>query len=345
MYCALAANGLHAQARTPSSSCCDRHPFGHGGGDVLIVLLIAPSIRHQLPTLVHQFADGLRSLEELLAQPPFIIDNDQLSSWIHQATTWLESHSSQIDTTLFSGVTTAGSIAVTLGITLVLSFFFIKDGDKFLPWVRKLTGQRLGWHATELLTRAWNTLSGFIRAQAIVSTIDAIAIGLGLRLLGVPMAFVLAIITFFAGFVPIIGAVTAGFIAVLIALVSNGLSNAIMVLILILVIQQLEGNVLSPYFHSKAMELHAGVVLLSVAIGGGLFGIIGAFLAVPIAAVTAVIFRYCGDLADLRTGDKTPEDIQFITEEGTLTASRYRQLAVADLGMDAGLSDDQDRQR
>lgn len=309
---------------------------------VLVVMLIAPSIRHQLPTLVQQFADGLRSFEELLSQPPFNIDNDQLSAWIQQATSWLEGHSSQIATTLFSGVSTAGSIAVTLGITLVLSFFFVKDGDKFLPWVRKLTGQRLGWHATELLTRAWNTLSGFIRAQAIVSTIDAIAIGLGLWALGVPMSFVLAVITFFAGFVPIIGAVTAGFIAVLIALVANGVSNAVMVLILILVIQQLEGNILSPYFHSKAMELHAGVVLLSVAVGGGLFGIVGAFLAVPIAATVAVVFRYCGDLADLRTGDKTPQDIQFITEEGTRTAGRYHQMAMADLGMDTGLPPEPD---
>lgn len=158
------------------------------------------------------------------------------------------------------------------------------------------------------------------------------------------MAFVLAIITFFAGFVPIIGAVTAGFIAVLIALVANGVSNAIMVLILILVIQQLEGNILSPYFHSKAMELHAGVVLLSIAIGGGLFGIIGAVLAMSIAAVTAVVFRYCGDSADLSTGDKTPEDIRFITEEGTRTAGRYRQMAMADLGMDTGLPRKQDQQ-
>lgn len=111
---------------------------------VLVDLLVTPSIRHQLPTLIHQFADGLRSLEEILAEPPFNIDNDQLSAWVHQAASWLEGHSSQIATTLFSGVSTAGSIAVTLGITLILSFFFIKDGDKFLPWVRKLTGQRLG---------------------------------------------------------------------------------------------------------------------------------------------------------------------------------------------------------
>ena len=133
----------------------------------------------------------------------------------------------------------------------IISFFILKDGDKFLPWVRKYSGASIGWHATEVLTRVWKTLAGFIQAQAAVSFVDALFIGLGLWALGVPLAFVLAVVTFFAGFIPIIGAVTAGALAVVIALVSNGLINALLVLALILLVQQIEGNVLQPILRSE----------------------------------------------------------------------------------------------
>ena len=108
-------------------------------------------------------------------------------------------------------------------------------------------------------------------------------------------------LTFFAGFVPIVGAFVAGIIAVLIALVSNGVTGALLVLALILVVQQVEGNVLSPILQSKSMNLHAAVVLLAVTLGGTLFGITGAFLAVPFAAVLAVVLRYLDEVIDART--------------------------------------------
>lgn len=110
---------------------------------------------------------------------------------------------------------------VTFGVAIILSFFFLKDGSKLLPSIRGLVGQNVGWHLSEVLTRTWNTLGGYIRAQAAVSAIDAVIIGLGLWILKVPMALALAVITFFAGFIPIVGAVSAGALAVLIALVDG----------------------------------------------------------------------------------------------------------------------------
>ena len=114
-------------------------------------------------------------------------------------------------------------------------------------------------------------------------------------LLGVPLAYALAIITFIAGFVPIVGAFVAGGLAVLIALVANGPVNALIVLGIILAVQQLEGNVLQPWLQSKSMNLHAVIVLLAVTLGASTFGVIGAFLAVPVAAVLAVALRYYGE--------------------------------------------------
>src|SRR5699024_2418640 len=137
----------------------------------------------------------------------------------------------------------------------------------------------------------------------------AFFIGLGLWALGVPLAFVLAVITFFAGFIPIIGAVTAGVLAVVIALVSNGLVNALLVLALILIVQQVEGNVLQPVLQSKAMGL------LSVTVGSALAGIIGAFLAVPVAATIATVLRYHAEMVSLRAREIGPEDIDIRTGE------------------------------
>ncbi|WP_448852192.1 AI-2E family transporter [Corynebacterium sp. 335C] len=298
--------------------------FGIVGG---IFYLMWPVVRDQIPTLADQFSAGISHLQTFLQERMNF--SQDVSIDLSKITDWLQQRSSEIASSVFTGVSAVTSVGVTLVVTLVLTFFFLKDGDSFLPWLRGITGRRLGWHLTEVLTRSWNTLSGFIRTQAIVSFIDALLIGIGLYFLDVPLAFVLAVITFFAGFIPMIGAFTAGFIAVVIALVANGLGNGIAVLVLIVVVQQVEGNVLQPFLQSKAMELHAAIVLLAVTVGSTLFGIIGAFLAVPVAAVIAVWLRYLGDLTDLRTGDKTASDIGFATEAGSMSGMQMEAVAKA----------------
>jgi predicted PurR-regulated permease PerM len=119
----------------------------------------------------------------------------------------------------------------------------------------------------------------------------------------------LAVLTFFGGFVPIIGAVVAGAFAVLIALVSQGFTTALIVLALVLLVQQIEGNVLQPIIQGRGFNLHAAVVILAVTAGGSLFGITGAFLGVPVAAIIAVIYRYVRDELD----DRSPD----VQEDGT----------------------------
>jgi len=151
---------------------------------------------------------------------------------------------------------------------------------------------------TTVLERVWATLGSFIRSQAVVSLIDAVFIGLGLVILGVPLAIPLAALTFLGGFIPIIGALIAGALAVLVALVSNGLTAAIIMLIIVVVVQQVEGNVLQPLLQSRSLRLHAAVVLLVVTAGTSLYGIAGAFFSVPVAAAVAVVLRYLGEVID-----------------------------------------------
>lgn len=286
-----------------------------------VLAAIAPSMVSQGGIIARQAGEGLQVLREWLAQGPLGLQSEQMTDYVDQVTAWLQERSSQIAQGVLTGVSAVGSIFVTLVMTLILAFFILKDGSRFGPWIRRNTGPTAGMHLTEALARVWRTVGGFIKAQAIVSFVDAVFIGLGLALLGVPMAFVLAIITFFAGFIPIVGAVLAGALAVLVALVSNGFITAVWVLVLVLAVQQLEGNVLSPMLQSKAMDLHPALVILVVAAGGTRWGIVGAFLAVPVTAAIVTLIRYASEHLDLRTGEKRAEEIRTLTAEGARAAA------------------------
>jgi len=189
----------------------------------------------------------------------------------------------------------------------MLTFFFVKDGHKFLPWVRVVAGQRAGGHIVEVANRAWATLGGFIRVQSLVALIDAVIIGAGLAILGSPLAIPLAVVTFFAAFIPIVGAFVSGALAVLVTLVTNDPKDALIALAIVVAVQQLEGNVLSPMLQGKTMNLHPAVVLLGVAAGGTLFGVTGAFLAVPVVATVTEMLRYINEHIDDSVAWNAPE--------------------------------------
>ena len=260
--------------------------------------LIAPSAVEQSSQLADQSIKGLEKVQNYVQGPPLNLNDQQVNDYLDEGIDKIKSSSDQIIAGVVTGVNKASELAVMLGVILMITFFFLKDGDRFLPWLGKISGKRGEGHIVELLQRSWNTLGGFIRAQAVVSLIDAFFIGLGLIILNVPLALPLAVITFMGGFIPIVGAIVAGAVAVLIALVSNGLTTALIVLAIIIAVQQLEGNVLSPVLQSKAMNLHPVIVLLSVTVGSNLYGIIGAFLAVPVMATIAVWLRYFSELID-----------------------------------------------
>ena len=144
--------------------------------------------------------------------------------------------------------------------------------------MRRIAGPRAGGHLTVVSCRVWDALGGFIRAQVLVSLVDGFFIGLGLVIVGVPLALPLAVLTFFGGFIPIIGALIAGVLSVLVALVSNGFTAALIVLGIVLLVQRLRERH-AAILQGKSLQLHAAVVLLAVTAGGTLFGIGGAFLA------------------------------------------------------------------
>ena len=263
-----------------------------------IIAVIAPQVVGQAEDLADQFASGLNQVQDWLAGPPFRIGEDQVGDAVDNVISRVQSNATSIATYAYSTATSIGGAVLNLVLALVLAFFFLKDGPRWTPWLAAQTGPKAAPHVAALSMKFWQTLSEFIRQQAFVGFIDALFIGIGLWICGVPLVLPLAVLTFFGAFIPIIGAVVAGVFAVLIALVSNGFTTALIILGVVLLVQQLEGNVLQPIIQGRGLNLHAAVVILAVTAGSSLAGIIGAFLSVPVTALIAVAYRYARDVLD-----------------------------------------------
>ena len=267
-----------------------------------LITVVGTSVSGSVSDIAVNVSAGIEAIGAWLNGPPFNLGQSQLDTVVRTVTDRLQSSVSVIAANVLTTVGSLASGLVTTLLTLVLTFLFVKDGPRFLPWVRRVAGDGPGGHIAEVLRRIWVTISEFIRTQAIVALADAVLIGAGLLIIGVPLALPLAVITFLGGFIPIVGAVVAGALAVLVALVSNGFTAAVIVLLIVLAVQQIEGNVLQPILQSRSLGLHAAVVLLAVTAGSTLFGIAGAFLSVPVTAAAAVVLRYLGELIDQRSG-------------------------------------------
>ncbi|MBC3192465.1 AI-2E family transporter [Pseudonocardia sp. C8] len=261
---------------------------------------IVPSVAGQVQQISAAVVAALGQIQVWVSGPPLNLGEGQIGDIVNQVTQQLQRSASAIASGVLTGVSTVASGLLSIVLALVLTFFFVKDGPRFLPWLTSISGRTAGGHIAEVLSRMWAVLGGFIRVQALVSLIDAVLIGIGLVLLSVPLALPLAVLTFLGGFIPIVGALVAGTLAVLIALVTQGFGTAVAVFVLVVAVQQVEGNVLQPILQGQSLKLHGAVVLLAVTAGGSIFGIAGAFLAVPVAAVVAVLLRYLGEEIDKR---------------------------------------------
>ena len=254
--------------------------------------VVIPQLINEAPTIARQAAAGIGEIQYWLINGPLHVGERQILAALDSAETWLKNSAVELGTGVVTTLATAVSALFNIVIILMLSFMLLKDGHRFLPFVEHAAGQRVGQHITGALSRVWKTLGGFIQTQGLVAFIDAVLIGIGLVIMDVSLAIPLAVLTFIGGFIPIIGAFITGALAVLVTLVTNSPQDALIVLLIVVGVQQLEGNVLSPMLQGKSMNLHPAVVLLAVAGGGSLFGITGAFLAVPAAASVAALLRY-----------------------------------------------------
>jgi predicted PurR-regulated permease PerM len=215
-----------------------------------------------------------------------------------------------------SGVSMAVEAIGAAVLALVLLFFLLKDGHRMWDWFVGRLPSRHRDRAEAAGSAGWHALSGYVRGIVIVAAVDAIGIGAALFIVGVPLALPLALLTFVAAFVPIIGATVAGAAAVLVALVANGPVQALIILGAVIAVQQAEGNLLEPLVMGRAVRLHPAAILVAVAAGTVLGGIAGALVSVPLLAVT---YRVITSLTRDRSETPPPEAAPVTATDGHAT--------------------------
>ena len=207
----------------------------------------------------------------------------------------------------FGAASTAVEVLAGVGITIFATIFFVHDGPRIWAWAVSLFPTGVRGHVDTAGHLSWQTLAAYARGTVVIAAIDAVGIGVGVALVGVPLAGPIAVLVFFGAFIPIVGALLSGFVAVLIALATQGLTSALLVTAIVIGVQQLEGQVLQPLIQGRMVALHPLAIVLAVAAGSTIAGLIGAVIAVPILAVINVVVRYAAQVVRGPTDDEPDE--------------------------------------
>lgn len=251
-----------------------------------LVAALAPAVADQLGGVAESAQEGFDQAQASLVSGPLGLDAVEIGELVDTAGEQLQ----QTEGVASGLLGAAGAVAQGLTGTaflLVALFFYLKDGPKIAGFLRDLFPERFRPDVEEIGSRVWTTVGAYIRGQATIALFDAIFIGIALAVLGVPLVLPLAVLVFFGALFPIVGAFASGTVAVLVALATTDVRTALLVLAAILVIQQVEGQLLAPIVLGRATEMHPLATISSLAAGAALLGILGAFIAVPIAASLA----------------------------------------------------------
>lgn len=245
--------------------------------------LIVWAVRDQWDELSAQATKGFEQFMAWAGTLPFAPTEEQVDEWLGALTDFITS--AQFGSGALAGVGAVASFVTGFVLLCVVLFFFLKDGPQMWQFLlRPFEGEHYA-RAQRIGGVTVSTLGSYVRGTAMVALVDAVGILIGLLILQVPLAVPLAVLVFLLAFVPIVGATVAGILAALVALVANGWVVALIVVGVVVLVNQLEGNLLQPVLMSRTMKLHAFVVLIALTIGTVLGGIVGAVLAVPITAV------------------------------------------------------------
>lgn len=279
----------------PAVDALDRYGAARGGAVAFVVILGLSALVAILSFVVNQFVDGApqlvdeitRSIEgarDWLATGPLHLSSDQLTRAGDSVIDALRNNQTQLTT---GALSTAGTIAEILTgalLTLFAVIFFLLGGRSIWQFVTKAVPAPQRDRVREAGAAGFHSLAGYARATSLVALVDAVAIGSGLAIMGIPLALPLASLIFIGAFVPVVGALVTGFLAVIVALFAKGLVYALITLVLIIAVMQLEAHVLQPLVMGRAVSLHPLAVVLGITTGYVLAGVIGALLAVPLIA-------------------------------------------------------------
>ncbi|MER5809388.1 AI-2E family transporter [Streptomyces sp. NPDC002033] len=263
-----------------------------------------------LDTLSGRLQEGIEELKKGLLNSPFHVTEQQINDVAKNLSDAIGTSTSEITSKGLQGVTVLVEILTGMLLAMFSTLFLLYDGKRIWQWTLKLVPAVARPGVAGAGPRAWRTLTAYVRGTVIVALIDALFIGVGIYFLGVPLAVPIGVVIFLASFVPLVGAVVSGALAVVVALVTQGPFTALMALLVVLLVQQIEGHVLQPFILGRAVRVHPLAVVLSVATGGLVAGIGGAVVAVPLVAVANTVIgylrAYAGDGPPAEDGTQTP---------------------------------------
>jgi predicted PurR-regulated permease PerM len=272
-----------------------------------LVTLAVTQIAAGSSGLSARFSASYASLKEALAASPLQLSETEISRYFSDVVDAVQADSQVFITGALSVGSSVGHLLTGALLALFSLLFILIDGASIWKWIVRIFPLRARPAIDGAGIAGWTTLGNFARVQILVASIDAVGIGLGAFFLGVPMAIPIGVLVFLGSFVPIVGAVATGAVAVVIALIFNDWFVALLMLAVVLLVQQIEGHVLQPLIMGTAVKVHPLGVVLVVAAGALLAGIPGALFAVPVAAVLNVMISYIhsgawrGDLPPLGT--------------------------------------------
>jgi putative heme transporter len=274
-----------------------------------IVALLVPPIVDEFTDLGPTLEESIDDLEDWLVQDsPFDVSRRDIREFRDTAGERARDALESQGGTVVSGTVVAFEVITGIVLALITTFFLLKDGDRFGRWLLTFVPGERRPLVRRLAAKAWQTLGGYLRGSATLGVIEGIIIGTTVWIVGGALAIPVAVITFFAAFLPFAGAVLAGAVAVLVTLVSAGVTPAVIVLVVAVLVQQLDNDFLAPIVFGRNLELHPLVVLAAIVGGSTLFGVFGAVLAVPVIAVLINV------VAEWRAHNREQAEITEITE-------------------------------
>jgi predicted PurR-regulated permease PerM len=286
---------LLAALLLPVVDFLDRHGAPRGGAVALVLLggiavvggimaFVVTQFIQGAPALVDQVSASIKGVGDWLTTGPLHVNQDQIDSARKSAIEALQNNQEKLTSGALSTASTLTEIVTGALLVLFTLIFVLHGGRHIYGFVTKIFPQDVRDRVRDAGRAGFHSLIGYVRATFLVALVDAVGIGTGLAIMGVPLALPLASLVFLGAFIPLVGAVIAGFVAVVVALIAKGFVYALITLGLIIAVQQLEGHVLQPLVMGRAVSIHPLAVVLAIAGGGVLAGIVGALLAVPTVA-------------------------------------------------------------
>lgn len=247
---------------------------------------------NEIPAVADQVSEGVDQVRDYLTDGPFHLSEGQIDDLVDDIRKSLTSNRGRVVSGVISTASVAAEVLTSILVALFATFFFLYDGERIWDWIVTRFPAGAEERVRGAGREAWLTITGYIRGTVFVAAVDAVGITIGLVGVGAPLIAPLALLTFFGGFIPIVGATVAGIAAVLVALVSNGVGDALIILGVVLAVQQLEGHLLQPLVMRRAVRLHPLAIVIALSAGGVLAGIPGAIAAVPFVAVVNRVATY-----------------------------------------------------